>query len=154
MKPKGILLHTVGVNGDTTIGAIRRYHVEHNGWRDVGYHFLVRKNGAVEAGRAVTSLGAHATGANDTIGICVAGNGDSEPWTLAQRDAVVRLCADLCRARSFNPHTQVGGHREVVRLFAGAPTSKTCPGKLIDLDAVRAWVADELARPAGAKAGL
>jgi hypothetical protein len=153
MKPKGILLHTVGVNGDTTIGAIRRYHVEHNGWRDVGYHFLIRKNGAVEPGRAVTSLGAHATGANDTIGICVAGNGDSEPWTLAQRDAVVKLCADQCRIRGFGPD-RIGGHREAQAMFGGAATSKTCPGKLVDMSAVRAWVAAELARPVGAKAGL
>jgi N-acetyl-anhydromuramyl-L-alanine amidase AmpD len=137
VKPRGILLHTVGVQGDTTVTAIRKYHVEHNGWRDIGYHFLVRKSGAVETGRPLAQYGAHATGANDTIGICVAGDGDTEKWTPAQADAVVRLCATHCRANGWNPITRVGGHREVVRLFGGAPTSKTCPGRLVNLDGVR-----------------
>lgn len=136
MKPRGIILHTVGVSGDATVAAIRKYHVEHNGWRDIGYHFLIRKSGAVEPGRPLAQLGAHATGANDTIGICVAGNGDVEPWTPAQHSAVIALCVEKCRAHGFGAD-RVGGHREVVRLFGGAPTSKTCPGKLIDMSAVR-----------------
>jgi hypothetical protein len=70
MTPRGIVLHTVGVAGDTTIAAIRKYHVEHNGWRDVGYHRLVRKSGLVEVGRPLSAAGAHLQGANDTLGIC------------------------------------------------------------------------------------
>jgi N-acetyl-anhydromuramyl-L-alanine amidase AmpD len=144
MRPRGILLHTVGVRGDSTAAAIRKYHVEHNGWRDIGYHFVVRKDGTVELGRPITSAGAHATGANDTIGICVTGDGDREPWTPAQRTAVISLCTRFCREHSWDPMRKVGGHREVVRLFGGAPTSKTCPGKLIDMAAVRDAVVSAL----------
>lgn len=143
---RGIVLHTVGVRGDTTIAAIRKYHVEHNGWRDVGYHFGIRKDGRVEPGRPLTQNGAHATGANDTIGVCVYGDGDREPWTLAQREAAVSLCVDLCRANGWTS-AKVVGHREVARVFGGAPTTKTCPGKLIDLSDIRGAVAHALAVP-------
>ncbi len=142
---RGIILHTVGVKGDTTAAAIRKYHVEHNGWRDIGYHFVVRKNGTVETGRPLAQSGAHAQGANDTIGICVTGDGDREPWTPAQWTAVVVLCAQHCWANKWDPMKKVGGHREVVRMFGGAPTTKTCPGKLVDMSAVRAAVSVSLA---------
>lgn len=147
MKPRGIILHTVGVKGDTGAASIRKYHVEHNGWKDIGYHFVVRKNGSVELGRPLAQAGAHAQGANDTIGICVSGDGDTEAWTPAQWDAVLKLCATHCRAHGWDPARAVGGHREVVRMFGGVPTTKTCPGKLIDMSAVRTAVAAALAVP-------
>ncbi len=146
---RGILLHTVGVRGDTTMANIRRHHVEHNGWADVGYHFGIRKDGRVETGRSLSRAGAHAQGANDTIGICVYGDGDREEWTLAQWDSAIAVCADLCRAHKWTA-SQVAGHREVVERFGGAPTTKTCPGKLINLSAVRATVAAALAVSHGA----
>jgi N-acetylmuramoyl-L-alanine amidase len=144
MMPRGIILHTVGVRGDSTVAAIRKYHVEHNGWRDIGYHFLITKNGDVHEGRPLAQSGAHATGANDTIGVCVTGDGDREPWTPLQWAAVVELCSGFCHKHGWDPLKKVGGHREVVRMFGGAPTTKTCPGKLIDLAAVRTAVAAAL----------
>lgn len=152
MKPRGIVLHTVGVKGDSSVAVIRKYH-RSLGWKDIGYHFLVRKSGLVEPGRPLTQTGAHAQGANDTIGICVAGDGDTEAWTLAQTEAVLKLIVAHCRANGWGAD-KVAGHREAQAVFGGAPTGKTCPGKLVDMVSVRAAVARELARPTGAKAGL
>jgi N-acetylmuramoyl-L-alanine amidase len=146
VNPRGIVLHTVGVAGDATVAAIRKYHVEHNGWRDIGYHFLVRKDGTLQVGRPLDQYGAHLEGANDTIGICVTGDGDHENWTLSQRDTVVRTCTDFCRKHGWTAE-KVAGHREGPRVFGAKPTTKTCPGKLIDMSAVRVAVAAELARP-------
>jgi N-acetylmuramoyl-L-alanine amidase-like protein len=146
VTPRGIVLHTVGVAGDATVAGIRKYHVEHNGWRDIGYHFLIRKSGTLEKGRPLDQYGAHLEGANDTIGICVAGDGDHENWTLAQRDTVVRTCAEFCRQHGWIVE-QVIGHREGPRVFNAKPVSKTCPGKLIDMGAVRSAIANELALP-------
>lgn len=150
MKPRGIVLHTVGVKGDSSMASIRRYHVEHNGWRDAGYHFGVRKSGQVELGRPLSQLGAHTQGANDTVGVCVYGDGDSEAWTSAQTDAVVLLCVEHCRANGWSAEA-VCGHREAPARLAAAPTHKTCPGKLIDLDAVRARVASALREKSDAR---
>ena len=138
MKPRAVVLHTVGVPGDTTAAAIRKYHVEHNGWKDIGYHFLVRKDGTVETGRPRDQAGAHTQGANDTLGVCVAGDGDREPWTSAQTTAVLALIRGL----GFGPD-QVCGHREAPARLGAAPTSKTCPGRLVDLDALRATLRGE-----------
>lgn len=137
VTPRAIVLHTVGVRGDTAIDAIRRYHVDVLGWRDVGYHYLVRRDGTLQSGRAPDELGAHTSGANDTIGLCVAGDGDSEPWTQAQWRTVLAVC-DRPAYRGL----PVLGHREAPARLAGArPTDKTCPGRLVDLGEVRAEVA-------------
>lgn len=141
MTPRGIVLHTVGVRGDSTAAAIRKYHVEHNHWLDIGYHKFVRKGGLIENGRPLTDYGAHLEGANDTIGICVAGDGDHEPWTVDQTLAAVGLCVELCRAYGWDA-SRVVGHREGPARFPGAkPVTKTCPGTLVDMDQVRALVA-------------
>ncbi len=150
MTPRAIVLHTVGVRGDTTAAAVRAYHMAPppagRGWRDIGYHFVVRKDGTVEPGRPLDQLGAHTAGANDTWGVCVAGDGDSEPWTQAQWRAVLALVARLRSLAGPRP-LPVLGHREAAgrpgaprRLAGATPTSKTCPGRLVDLDEVRAEV--------------
>lgn len=144
MTPRGIVLHTVGVRGDTTAAAIRKFHVAPppagRGWADIGYHRVVRKDGTVEPGRALWQAGAHLEGANDTLGICIAGDGDVEPWATAQTAAVVGLCVEWCRHYGWDA-SRVVGHREGPARFGAKPTGKTCPGKLVDLDAVRALVA-------------
>jgi N-acetyl-anhydromuramyl-L-alanine amidase AmpD len=145
MKPRAVVIHTAGVHGDSTSAAIRKFHVtvddpetkavEGNGWKDIGYHFVVRKDGTVEPGRPVTKYGAHTEGANDTIGICVTGDGDREPWTPAQWKSVAHLCS-----QHVTDATHVCGHREAPTRLGAKPTMKTCPGKLVDMDLVRGAV--------------
>ncbi len=139
MKPRGIVLHTVGVVGDTTAAAIRKYHVDHNKWADIGYHRVIRKDGTVELGRALWKTGAHTEGANDTLGICVTGNGDTESWTPAQWVSAVNQCAEWCRHFGWTAE-DVHGHREAPARLKAKPTGKTCPGKLVDMDLVRGAV--------------
>lgn len=140
MTPRAIIIHTIGVRGDSSIAAVRRYHVDQLGWRDVGYHFLVRKDGRVEPGRPLGQAGAHTSGANDTWGVAVAGDGDSEAWTGRQWLSVLAL---VDRLRHAVPGTvlPVYGHREAPAALNAAPTAKTCPGRLVDLDEVRAALA-------------
>lgn len=139
-RPRGVVLHTVGVQGESTVEAIRDYHVRIKGWRDVGYHYLVHRDGTVSVGRAETAAGAHTQGANDTIGVCVTGDGDVQPWTFRQWRAVLALLADVCLRYGFSAD-HVCGHREAPARLRAAPTPKTCPGRLVDCDEVR----DELA---------
>ena len=55
---------------DYTIQDIRRWHKQ-QGWSDIGYHYVVYRNGHIEPGRDVDIAGAHCEGHNaKTIGIC------------------------------------------------------------------------------------
>ncbi len=64
------------------IDTIRKWHVEERGWREVGYHFFIRKDGTIEKGRDVRIAGAHCLGHNhDSIGICLSG---ASEFTLDQ----------------------------------------------------------------------
>jgi N-acetylmuramoyl-L-alanine amidase len=144
MKPRGVVLHTVGVVGDATVESIRDYHVRVKGWADIGYHWLVSRDGTARPGRAETKAGAHCQGANDSIGVCVAGDGDSQPWTLGQWRGVLALLVDVCQRYGFSAE-DVCGHREAPARLRAAPTPKSCPGRLVDLDEVRAELAAALA---------
>lgn len=54
---------------------IRQWHVEGNGWSDVGYHYIIRVDGEIEVGRQEQVSGAHCRGYNArSIGICMVGN--------------------------------------------------------------------------------
>lgn len=128
-----IVIHTSAGSRDGTADSIRRHHVEVNGWSDIGYHFVIRHDGAVEAGRRVDLVGAHALGYNDrSIGVCFAGHHDHEPWSPEATESGVRLIATLCTTYDV-PVDRVLGHRET-----GA--RKTCPGTMVDMDDVRARV--------------
>ncbi len=59
---------------DYGVAEIRRYHVDDLGWKDVGYHFVIRRNGEIELGRPLEEVGAHCRGYNrGSIGIVLVG---------------------------------------------------------------------------------
>lgn len=107
---------------DVSIDEVRRWHVEERGWRDVGYHFLVRLDGTIEEGRPIEMTGAHTRSHNwDSIGLAYAGGMSkdmTEPKdtrTEAQKDALIDL---ICQLHDTYGGT-VYGHRDF--------SSKACP---------------------------
>ena len=55
---------------DYTVADIDRWH-KARGWRGIGYHYVIYRDGSVHAGRPVEQIGAHCTGHNaNSIGIC------------------------------------------------------------------------------------
>ena len=62
------------------VSEVRKWHVEDRGWSDIGYHFLIDRDGMVVKGRALERTGAHTKGHNKgSIGICLfGGHGGSE----------------------------------------------------------------------------
>ena len=133
-----IILHTAAWPGDPSIHDIYRVHVIENGWRDVGYHYLIRKDGTIEVGRHESQQGAHSRdgGMNPvSIGICMSGHHDREHYTQAQASSLVKLSRAIMRTYHI-PIENFIGHRE-----AGA--AKTCPGTQIDMDAIRGLIHEE-----------
>ncbi len=94
--------------------AIRRWHLA-RGWRDVGYHFIIRKDGEIEIGRTLDEVGAHCRGYNkNSVGTCLIGRDD---FSEKQLKSLNRLQIFL---RILFPEITVHGHREF-------NSNKTCP---------------------------
>lgn len=140
-----VVIHTAATaNGaDISADTIRQDHIRSRGWSDIGYHWVVRKDGRVELGRPETEVGAHVEGFNaQSIGVCFAGNGDLEDLTDAQKAAGAKLVAEILRRHDLtdefrrNPR-RVIGHREINDLITcgvakhAKHTGKSCPGNKV-----------------------
>lgn len=109
---------------------VRRWHVENNGWDDIGYHFLIDRDGTVAKGRPVEVPGAHTKGHNtNSIGISLFGGYGSEAsdafsdnFTPAQDAALRKLIAEL--KIEYPGIKKVTGHNHY--------SSKACPGFNVD----------------------
>ena len=61
---------------DFNVNDLRRWH-KAQGWKDVGYHFVITLDGTIEQGRALEEIGSHTKGHNaHSIGICYIGGLD------------------------------------------------------------------------------
>lgn len=107
---------------DYTVGDIDRWHRQ-RGWKGVGYHYVVYRDGTVHAGRNEAEVGAHCYGHNQrSIGVCYIGGLSSDGATAkdtrteAQRQALRRLLVQL---RKKYPQAEIHGHRDFAR--------KACP---------------------------
>ncbi len=107
---------------DFTVPDITRWHKQ-RGFRTIGYHYVVYRDGSVHTGRQEGEIGAHCTRHNAcSIGICyiggVAADGKTakDTRTPEQRKALLML---LRRLRAKYPNAKIHGHRD----FA----AKACP---------------------------
>lgn len=113
MKVKRIILHATATppDRDVTAAEIRRWHVEGNGWSDIGYHYVIRRDGTLEKGRPDNVPGAHVAGHNhDSLGVALAGGwkGDCD-YTAAQWATLAGLVRTL---QVQHPDAKVSGHRD------------------------------------------
>lgn len=112
--------------------AFARYHVETNGWPGIGYHYVIARDGTVYKTNKASTVSYHASGYNArSIGVCLVGNFDQERPPAEQMEALVELVRGLMAAFAV-PVERVIGHREV------PGTRKSCPGRNVDMDALRA----------------
>lgn len=122
-----IVVHYSATYGDQnlTVKDIDRMHRD-RGWKMVGYHFVIRRDGMIENGRPENTIGAHVGGQNTgKIGICWLGglNRATGPdkgvdnRTAAQTDALIWLIRDLLKRY---PDAKVVGHRDLA--------NTQCPG--------------------------
>ena len=115
--------------GKTTkaqVGEVRRWHVRDRGWRDIGYHYVIGRDGVVVAGRPLDQIGAGVKGFNrGVVHICLMGGKDvdiadadfGDNFTPEQDAALWQLINDLWdRAGS---ELTVSGHNQ--------HAAKSCP---------------------------
>ncbi len=132
-----IIHHSAGTNVSADWAAVVRsiwnYHVNSNGWSDIGYNWLVDPNGIIYIGRGDQILGAHFCGKNgQTLGTCMLGDFTTatpaaEAITSLQGLLAWKVCAENIHPLSATFHPQsaaflpnISGHRD------GCNTS--CPG--------------------------
>lgn len=120
---------------------MQNYHMDSNGWCDIGYHFIISQSGKIYQGRDdERRTGAHVGGQNTgNVGISFIGDYTSDQPPQAQVDAAVRLLSWIKQTYNI-PWTRdnVKGHRQ----WPGQSTS--CPGdNLLDkIDGMMAQVDD------------
>ena len=104
---------------------IQSYHMDVKGWCDIGYHYLVSRDGRVWEGRPDGKLGSHAGGANTgNIGISIMGQHEATPVTQAQVGVIAGLVRGLATAHGVPiDRTRIKGHREY--------KSTSCPGEAL-----------------------
>ena len=114
---------------DFTVDDIRRWHLARK-FADIGYHYVIYRDGSVHKGRAENIAGAHCLGHNaHSIGICyiggVAKDGKTpkDTRTPQQKTALRQLVNQL---NFYYPHATVHGHNE----FA----AKACPSFNVQKD--------------------
>lgn len=121
---------------DYTVDDIRRWHKQ-RGYSDVGYHYIVYRNGILAQGRDVNIIGAHAAGHNaHSIGICYIGGMNAENTqpedtrTLRQKARLLSLLVDL---RKLYPNARIIGHRDLSEdkngdgIIESSEWMKACP---------------------------
>lgn len=135
-----IVHHTAGANSSSDWAAVVRsiwdYHVNTNGWSDIGYNFLLDKNGNVYEGRADDTQGAHFSGANSgTSGISLMGNYNSVEPTTVMIDSLNNLLAWKSCKKNIDPtatafHASSGLNLKTISGHRDGPKATDCPGHL------------------------
>lgn len=106
---------------DAGTETLRLIHLQ-RGFDDVGYHWIIKINGDIEAGRSENLQGAHCEGHNHhSIGVCYVGglDADGQPantLTANQDVALVALCKNL---KKKYPMAKIVGHSQIA--------NKCCP---------------------------
>lgn len=107
---------------DYSVDTIRQWHLQ-RGFSDIGYHYVIYRDGSIHIGRDESIIGAHCTGHNtNSIGICYIGGCASDgktpkdTRTTEQKQSLVKLLKEL---KIKYPQASIHGHRD----FA----NKACP---------------------------
>lgn len=121
---EAIFVHCSATRPEQDVGVreIRQWHKQ-LGWLDVGYHFIIKRDGTVEEGRPIEAVGSHVKGWNEkSIGICLVGGVDSKMqpdanFTKEQMESLKHMLETL--KQTLYPNIIFKAHHDV------AP--KACP---------------------------
>ncbi len=135
MTPNKIVIHHSATRDSGTLSwsAIHSYHVNDNGWSDIGYHAGIEEvNGQYVClfGRPDVRSGAHTRGHNGhTLGFCFVGDFDQVAPGRQRLDVACRRVLAPWLLRLGLGVEDLVPHRDY--------SSKTCPGSKFDMDELR-----------------
>ena len=121
MKPedvKYLVVHCADTPPDMDIGIkeIDRWHRQRGG-NGVGYHYVIRRDGTLESGRATDTPGAHVKGHNrHSLGVCLIGGRAAEgkePENNFTKEQLDMLAIFLDEFLAVATHAEVVGHRDL-----------------------------------------
>ena len=107
---------------DYSVDTIRQWHLQ-RGFSDIGYHYVIYRDGTIHKGRDESKIGAHCTGHNSySIGICYIGGcaadgkTPKDTRTDKQKASLLSLLRELKRKY---PKASIHSHRDYA--------NKACP---------------------------
>jgi N-acetylmuramoyl-L-alanine amidase len=130
---------------DIGVNEIRDWHVKDNGWKDVGYHTIIKRNGKKEYGRPFYVSGAHTLNNNkNSIAICwIGGRGRNDNGvtvngidnrTPEQKQSLIEAIREVCEwiqcQEGFTGLIEIGGHKDYqpIKTIKGVEVENLCPG--------------------------
>ena len=125
MRPiNEIIIHCAATpeGKDFTVEDIRKWHLN-RGFNDIGYHYVIYRDGSIHKGRPIEKIGAHCTGHNSkTIGVCYIGGVDKnnkpkDTRTEEQKEAINNLLIKLLK--DYPSINKISGHCKYAK--------KACP---------------------------
>ena len=122
-------------NQDYSVEQLMRDHKK-RGFRTIGYHFYIRKDGTITQHRKLLEVGAHCRPYNrGSIGICYEGGLDEEgkPCDTRTPEQTERILDVLTRLHKLFPKAKIVGHRDLPGTIP-----KECP--CLDTHAVFGWI--------------
>ena len=127
-KVEKIIIHCSATKEgqDVSASTIKSWHLK-RGWKDIGYHFIIRLDGTIELGRMMNVIGSHTKGENSkSIGICYIGGVENfrtdgkykakDTRTQKQKKSIITLLRAL---KLIYKDATIHGHNEF--------SSKACP---------------------------
>lgn len=112
-----LAVHVTATPPDRDIGVaeVRKMHMA-QGWSDIGYNELIRRDGILEVGRGIDAIGAHVAGFNSiAFGISMVGGVDKDgrPEHNATPAQMATLERRLREVAAIYPGAGVCGHRDL-----------------------------------------
>ncbi|GGU66168.1 peptidoglycan hydrolase-like protein with peptidoglycan-binding domain [Streptomyces cavourensis] len=121
---RGFVVHYSAGPSSQTVRQIQNYHMDSNGWSDIGYNFLVDTAGRIHEGRGWNNEGAHTSGYNRShIAVC-----------FIDRDGDATKAVKISIRSLYEKANTVFG-RTLSKTYHSALGSTSCPG-----NELRSWV--------------
>jgi N-acetylmuramoyl-L-alanine amidase len=124
-----IAIHCSATRPSMDIGVkdITKWHkAPPRNWSTIGYHYVIRRDGKLETGRAENLVGAHVEGFNaNSLGICLVGGvnddtlGPENNFTPEQFATLKTLLPFL---KSKYPKAKIQGHRDFPNVKKACPS--------------------------------
>lgn len=116
---KYIVAHTTATPTDTTIESIKRYWENVLGWKNPGYHFIIKYDGTIVNLMPIDQVSNGVAGYNsNSIHIAYIGGQFVDDRSDAQKEAMLSVIRTM---RAMFPTAQVLGHRDFPNV------KKACP---------------------------